>query len=446
LSPFRQVPAAHFTRVEPGGIVETRRYWRIPFAPEQNSPGALGRFADLTHDAMRRAILDVAPHGERVAILLSGGVDSSVIAAVAQEVVPGCKAYVARLPDGSNVELERATQVAAHLGMECRIVDVLAPEGERAVRRMVERLGELPRHPNNLVLEQLYARIGGDADVVLHGDAAEMMFGLADSRVVDSFRRKQRFFRRVPRLLRRAAAGVLRPLPWRRAARLARVLDADPVTFAATLDRIGYSTPVARTLRPAPSRQDEPYLPYHHFDEYPNFGDALQAYEADTTLIASLIRHDRLAQRHGLVAFSPFLSGAMVDVACLLPRELRYTEFSKPVLRTLCDRYFPPHVARWPKMGFEVPWHAWLARLDLADLPRRAGARLLPPGFLRAALRSRDMEALWSALVLTLLVESHGVRVAGEDPVQSPGYREMTGVGGIDEGTPVRTHTTADFP
>jgi asparagine synthase (glutamine-hydrolysing) len=419
LSPFHQVPAAHLTRVAPGGIVETRRYWSIPFVPEQNSPGALDRFVDHTHDAMRRAVLELASHGERVAILLSGGVDSSIIAAVAQEVVPGCKAYVGRLPDGLNNEMERATQVAAHLGMECRIVDVVAPDGEEAVRRMVERLGELPRHPNNLVLEQLYARIGGDADIVLHGDGAEMMFGLADARVVESFRRKQRYLRPVPWLLRRAAARQLDPLPWGRAARLARVLAADPVTFAATLDRIGYTVPVARTLPAATSSRDEPFLPFHHFDEFERFDDALQAYQADTTLIASLVRHDRLAQSHGLVAFSPFLSGAMIDVACRLPRELRYTEFSKPVLRALCDRYFPPHVARWPKMGFEVPWHAWLARLDLSGLTRRAGARLLPPGFLREALRARDVEALWSALVLTLLVESHGVHVSGEDSIDS---------------------------
>jgi hypothetical protein len=119
------------------------------------------------------------------------------------------------------------------------------------------------------------------------------------------------------------------------------------------------------------------------------------------------------------VAFSPFLSGAMIDVASGLPRELRYTEFSKPVLRALRDRYFPPHVARWPKMGFGVPWHAWLARLDLSALTRRAGAQLLPPGFLRAALRARDVEALWSALVLTLLMESHGVHLSSEDSVDA---------------------------
>src|ERR1035437_4562435 len=41
LSPFHQAPAAHLTRVAPDGIVETRRYWSIPFVPEQNSPSAL---------------------------------------------------------------------------------------------------------------------------------------------------------------------------------------------------------------------------------------------------------------------------------------------------------------------------------------------------------------------------------------------------------------------
>ena len=414
LSPIKQVPAASAVTVRVGENASVKKYWRLPFAPERGGAHGLTHFRDLTRGALRESISEAARGRGKVGILLSGGVDSSVIAGVAREAVGQCVGFVGRIPDTSNVETARALAVARHLDIECQVVDVSPPAFGDDLRAMVRRIEQPPRHPNNFVLQQLYERAASEVDLVLHGDGAEMLFGLSDVKRVARFRRKRAAVAPMPAALRKVMGRALRSMEDGRAERLARVLTWDATAYAAMLDAIIYSIPVQRSLRHLLEGGAPQFLPTEHFTEHEDFSDALQAYQAFTFLVVSLLRHDRLAQPLGIVAESPFLRSPVVDVACRLPYALRYTDGPKPALRALCDFYLPPEVSRWPKMGFPVPWQTWMAR-SLPDPTPLAEhlSTVLPPGFLEGAVAARDAEAMWTAATLGILAAEFCV--AGEN-------------------------------
>jgi hypothetical protein len=144
------------------------------------------------------------------------------------------------------------------------------------------------------------------------------------------------------------------------------------------------------------------------WDESNPIDDEVQGFMIRNLLRGGTIRHDRLGQPHGVATLSSYFSAPIWEVARRMPRELRFREVSKPILRILLDRYLPPEVGRWSKMGFEVPWEDWLQG-ELAPLCAEADGFLrstsyLPPGFWNVSNQSRDREGIWTGLSLYLLL------------------------------------------
>jgi asparagine synthase (glutamine-hydrolysing) len=404
LAPVRTVPPGGVVHLTPGRqpLHGFHREWSLD--PGPGDAGDLPRFRNATRAALQASLAPLAGRGP-VGILLSGGVDSSILAAVAREVVGDCVAFVGRMPYGPDPELPRARAVARHLRIPLREVDVRQPSLEAELAELVRRLEEPPRHPNNFVLDQLFRRAAQEVGTVLHGDGAEMLFGLADVRRVEKFRTKRRLVKVLPAQLREYLAPVARKMPSSRGERLARVLRWQTRDYAALLDMISYSPKVWEVLRQAVGDGRTDFLPAAGLQGNGRFSDALQLFQARTFLRASLHRHDRLATPLGLRVGSPFLHPAVVRVASELPVVLRTLGGPKAVLRALCDVYLPPEVSRWSKLGFPVPWDRWVAD-EIPYLVRAAvpAEGVLPPGFLRAAVEEGDAEGLWTAATLGLLM------------------------------------------
>lgn len=404
LAPVRQVPAAHEALLRAGAPAELRRYWQISFVPEPPETVAMSTAVQRTQEALRNSLETALAGGRRPVVLLSGGVDSSILAALVREIAPGAIAVTAKLPDSSNPELDRAQFVAQQLGVPLRVVTMPRPTAPDFAHT-VERLQELPRNPNNVVLQQLVQAAADEGDLYLQGDGAEVLFGLADAESVARFSAKYAVVGAVPTVLRRWLVSLSNPLSGPLAWRARRLLMHTPDSYAATLAEIQFTDVVRRCLPPAA----------HHFAAAAalqelqraqgNHEDALHAYQMQTELSSSLLRHERLSVSAGTVSVAPFLRPAVVDAARRLPRELRNAGRSRAVLRALCDRLLPDRVSRWPKLGFEVPWATWLEPVAERLAEPHAACELLPPGFVRDAVRVNDPEAVWTAFALRSLVD-----------------------------------------
>jgi asparagine synthase (glutamine-hydrolysing) len=112
-----KLPAGHIMVVE-NGEVRTRRYWNLTWHKNGHARSlkkAAGELRDLLSDAVRMRLVADVPLG----ILLSGGVDSSTIAALAvQHATEKVKTFSIGFEEDSFDESKYARQVAHHLGTE----------------------------------------------------------------------------------------------------------------------------------------------------------------------------------------------------------------------------------------------------------------------------------------------------------------------------------------
>lgn len=415
--PIKQVMSAGAVQFEnKGDDFSCHRYWRIPFQPEDHTTKSLNEYSDELHAAFNDFFKNRQLNGKKVGILLSGGVDSSVVAAVAQQECPKAVAYTGYIPGDSNEEARRAELVAKRLSLPCKVVDINPAKFEEDLRLIVRRIEALPRNPNNLVLMQLYNKMAEDGiEVVLTGDGAEMLFGLADTQRISRFDKKRKFVRKFGSYaLLKFFRTFIERLDNHLARRLARVLRQDTFEYALTLDEISYCTAVKKILieETADWSLDCQFPMKKSFNQYSDFEQGLQAYQAYTTLQSSLVRHDRIAQPLGLESISPFLSEELVTIACRLPKAMKYTNRSRPVLKNLCDRIVHPDVSKWPKLGFPVPWRSWIDGPLSVYIGEACDYRILqsflPTGFVEQAFKCFDYEALWSIMTLRILCEELG--------------------------------------
>lgn len=411
LSPAVRVPEAHLVQFKAGHPAQTRRYWRLRIDPEPLDDDAFQRYQEEIEGALRACLRRLNTGSPRVGVLLSGGVDSSILTALAREEFGSCVAFAGRIDGFDNREFRRAGTVAAHLGVEFRGVEIDVGKIPQDLPYVVRRLEETPRHPNNLVLVQLLRQAGKEVDVLLQGDAADTLFGLDTKRHLRNFGRKREKLQWLPPRILRAGAGLLERIPFRRAWEAARVLAWDESQFIRYADAILYKPRVRSAL--GLSLLDPSAWESGDWHPQPYLEGTQRVHLMSTGIEGSLIRHDRLSRPEGIESLAPYLSPEAIGVASRIPRELCEGKTDKPVLRALCDRYLPAEVSRWPKIGFDIPRRDWLfgVLLPLCEEAEVALASTghLPKGFLRTALDLRDEEGVFFGVSLYLLVKEFGL-------------------------------------
>jgi asparagine synthase (glutamine-hydrolysing) len=174
---IRRLPPAHQLLVRAGsGALTPRRYWSFP-VPE---PLRLKR--DDEYVERFRAVLGAAVRdrlrGQRAAIMLSGGLDSTSIAATARSVAPevALRAWTYDMaPFAPDDEVALARAVASRLGIPQEVIrDALAPLSHlgSAQFRTPEPLDE----PEWGSWTRLLGRIASDAPVLIIGDDGDALF------------------------------------------------------------------------------------------------------------------------------------------------------------------------------------------------------------------------------------------------------------------------------
>jgi len=413
LAPAVRVPDASLVSIRPDSPPAVERYWRFNVENEPLDEGSLDRYKLEIEQALRASIAALKPGSPKVGLLLSGGVDSSILAALAKQELGACTAFTGRIAGFQNEEMERARAVAAHVGIDIQVVDIEEDQFVQDLPYIVRRLELLPRHLNNLVLLQLIRRAGQEVDILLQGDAADTLFGLGTTRNLRSFRKKKRLLRGVPRGLLRMVAGVLEYLPSDRAFDLARVLAWEEDHFIRYRNPVRY-TPKARRILGI-THLDESVWTTGDWHPERSFSAARRIHILSTGIEGSLLRHDRLSQPEGIESVAPFLSPGVMEIASRIPLKLCENTPSKPVLRALSDKLLPPEVARQTKIGFDTPQKEWLSGV-LFPFSQSAQSALpstglLPSRFINSTLgiNVQDEEAVFTGISLFLLLREFGL-------------------------------------
>ncbi len=421
LSIFRGVrqlrPAHHLTFHANTGACREERYWKLSYATKTDESEAevLEHIERLARAAVTKRLESDVPVG----LFLSGGVDSSLVAALAsQESTKPIEAMTLGFDEPAFDERQYARAVTQHLKMPLH-EETLRPALVADLPSIVWHYGQ-PVADVSIVPNHYLARAARRwMTVALNGDGGDELFGGYARPMLARMTAPYR--RAVPELMRNALGGLFAQTsdgPLRRVGLLARA-GAGSSADAFTYDRAfrpfrdeAYSDVLKNLV--GNTHPDALYRTV--WNEADGLDDVDRALYGDfnTYLPDQLLaKADRASMAHSLEARSPLLDRALVEYAATIPTALRLRHFqTKYLLKKLTGRFVPPEVLFRRKRGFVMPAARWL-RGELAPFVRAAldnrtffDRGWVRPEFVRRILAEhftgvRDWgEQIWTLLVL----------------------------------------------
>ena len=405
-----KLPAAHYLVFDAasGRVDGPARYWDIPRGPAETGVGAAEwrqRLRAALSEAVRSQLVSDVPLG----LLLSGGVDSSVIAALAAGHTPGrLRTFTARFAEGGWDESAYARRVAQRLGTDHAEIAV-EPRCVEALPELVARHGEPFADSSSIAMYYLAREARRGITVALSGDGGDELFGGYPRHAA------MRMSERLGPALRGALAGLgrrMRPRPGRKSRRSAlrrflSALDLDPLPRYLAWRSLFSSDELRRLCAPdfaAEALADDPLAPWlasiAGLESRPWTDRAMAIDLADYLPNDCLAKVDIASMRHGLEVRSPFLDHRVVELARRMPVALKWRpRFGRPplgkaILREAFADRLPRCVLARGKMGFGVPVSEWLAGRH-AEWMR--GILLDPPALSRGLLAPRAVEEMIDA-------------------------------------------------
>ncbi|MGW0038712.1 asparagine synthetase B family protein [Gordonia sp. NPDC003376] len=149
---------------------------------EQHAAAAYATTQDAV-DAVRSAVTSAVESRVRtdlpIAVILSGGLDSSIVASIAARHHPGCVAYTIGTPDSP--DLSYATRLARDIGMPHRVIEVRPSDIRRSAVMEAVRFSELTEYGdiiNAVISAHLFSAIAEDGiRIAIGGDCSDELFG-----------------------------------------------------------------------------------------------------------------------------------------------------------------------------------------------------------------------------------------------------------------------------
>ncbi|MFO6418783.1 asparagine synthase (glutamine-hydrolyzing) [Hylemonella sp. W303a] len=370
-------------RVQEQDIWTLREAYRAP-GPELGSRAL--------HDVMVSSVADHMIADVPVAVALSGGLDSSIVAAAAAEVKPDLQAFTFTLTEGRDPEVEHAALLCRHLGLRHTVARVLPHKIEGWLRHVAWHLEEPVANANALLSYGLSALLNDHRfKVVLVGEGADELFG---------------------------------GYPWYRLAQDPALNSA--AVFDAYWQRRAQKGSVAflRPCRPDGARNERLEMQRAAFEKVfiPGSLNSFLAYDQETQLqFSQLLRVDRMYMAHGVEARVPFLYRPVLQASASLPSDRMLAPRGMPgrqekvaLAEAFADR-LPNAIRQRPKFGEQGTvnlWESWLSSSFPNELERCVssaelrGARQLLEEFVDwRAVRASRLSAK-EGFALALLIEA----------------------------------------
>jgi asparagine synthase (glutamine-hydrolysing) len=446
------IPAPHsiflqVRKVEPGSIVSARiqgsrislseaAYWSpLEAFEDATRAGFAGSAEDAVASidhALRTAIAHQMVADVPVGAFLSGGIDSSLIVALMQQLsTQPVRTFSIGFSEEAYNEAPFARKIAAHLGTHHTELTV-TPRETVDVIPLLPRIYDEPFGDSSQIPTYLVSKLARtDVTVSLSGDAADELFGgyARYPRAIERWRRVGR----VPAALRHLAGSAVLGAPWwglellAGPARIAkrwrprgllaeRLRERAPKWVARGFQdfyNIEHSLCQPTGLVPNAS---EPQTVASNPERWPSAANHLRHMMfVDACLYLPgdiLVKVDRAAMAVSLETRVPFLDPGVAIAAWQIPTAIHFADGrGKWLLRQMLQRHIPQAMFDRPKRGFEVPVAKWL-RTELFDWAETllAEARLQREGFFDVSIVRRrwrqhiDQDADWSFYLWTVLM------------------------------------------
>ena len=353
-----KLPPGHQLVMDADGKIEVSRYWHAtPITDLPSAPNAVrDHMTSLLRDSVRLQLQSDFPVGA----LLSGGIDSGLLVALAaEESNHRLKTFTVRF-EGSKVdESPLAAQVAQRYDTDHTLIDVPAGDVGSALPRLAwtaeEPLADAALLPNAIIEEVL----GQHVTVALNGTGGDELF--AGYGRYFPLPIEQRYGL-LPASLRKGIESMLRTKAPMRAWQLSR-------TEMFKRDRGAYvhahSTSFPQPILDLIESNLKVPTPAHSIalDSFDGVGQTAGLYADLCTYLPDdlMVLLDRTTMMHGVEGRVPFLDHRIVEAALAVPESIRTPGGQQKGLeRAMAVPYLPESLLSAPKHGFASPVPAWM--------------------------------------------------------------------------------------
>ena len=367
----------HTMTVGPDGQPHIQQYWDLDASkPHESRDEAyyVRSYRELLEGAVNSHLMSDVPLG----VFLSGGVDSSAVAALMTKMRPEpVETFSVGYTEQTYSELPYARAVSEHIHSRHHEVMVSEDDFFAALPHLIWHEDEPIVWPSSVSL-YFVARLARErVTVVLTGEGADETLGgytryafTVKNAAMDHVYRSV-----VPSFLRRGLRNTMANSSLL-GAKLRRKLQhtflaKDGDSWASFYFDNFYSAFSASEqddlLTPACAREAAPSSAYKNVLDYWNHssGEMLQRLlytDIKTYLVELLMKQDNMSMAASIESRVPFLDHVLVEFATRIPRELQIDGLAgKRILKKAVEDLLPHSILYRQKLGFPTPWSGWLA-------------------------------------------------------------------------------------
>jgi|tagenome__1003787_1003787.scaffolds.fasta_scaffold20949839_2 asparagine synthase (glutamine-hydrolysing) len=369
----RELLPGHFLRVGRGPVVP-RRYWEVFY--ELDWDHAPRYFEERLRELMAESVGLHLRSDVPVSAYVSGGVDSSAIAALASRESPGpVAAFTGRFrEDPAYDESAYARALADHAGLDLHVVDIGVDDFVHSMADVAYYLDYPTAGPGSLPQYVVARAAAQQGKVILGGQGGDEIFGgytrylmayfeQCIKAAIDGTLKDGNFVVTYESIIPNLVAlrgyepllqhfwrdGLFAPMDGRYFRLINRMPERDS---AIDLEALGN------------------YSPFESFQEIFNgsnvgheaYFDKMTHFDFKTLLPALLQVEDRMAMAHGLESRVPLLDHRLVEFAATIPADVKFRDGTmKHVFKRAVAPLLPDAITkRTDKMGFPVPLTEWM--------------------------------------------------------------------------------------
>ena len=389
------------------GSIEKTKYWGVKGTTCSISyPDAKLELKEMLVESCRKRMISDVPVG----VFLSGGIDSSLISAIARSLDGNIKTFSIGFNDEKYNEAQYAKEISKHLGTVHKELYL----DESSLFDFLKDLSyyyDEPLADNSQISTMAVSKLAKeDVTVVLSGDGGDELFCGYDS-YVDIINNKKNI------KLAMAMKNFLDFTGIKNSNLIRSMLPNNLNGFVDTYRKelgnqfwLGYYESLLRDLLIEETYSDLNFneISFTKNDVFNKMLNDQLTYIPDDILC----KVDRASMKYSQEVRCPLLDYKIVEFANSLPFEYKYNGTKKRILKDIVYEYIPKELLDRPKMGFAIPTEKWL-KSKLKDRVRRFADinRLKNQGIFNPVNMNKFIEDYFNGTMAPQLVNLDNTRI-----------------------------------
>ncbi|WP_243290308.1 asparagine synthase (glutamine-hydrolyzing) [Bacillus sp. FJAT-47783] len=358
-SSIHKVLPGHYFILKHGEDISFHRYFHARFQPIQQEEQALiQEIQDVLRDSVNVHMRSDVPVGS----FLSGGIDSSFIAALAREINPNIKTFSVGFEREGFSEVDVAKETADVLNVE-NISYIISPEEYmQELPKIIWHLDDPLADPAAIPLYFVAREARKHVTVVLSGEGADELFG-----GYNIYREPLSLsvFQSIPSSMKKALKWMAHMMPDGMKGKSFIERGCTPLEerYVGNAKMFEHEEK-ARLFRLFDESKKYQELTKPFYEEARDYDDisTMQYIDIHTWLRGDiLLKADKMTMANSLELRVPFLDKRVFEVASKIPSPYKVADqTTKTILRKAAKGIVPHHVLDRKKLGFPVPIRHWL--------------------------------------------------------------------------------------